>query len=346
MANSRKRPRGALAAALAAVALVALMLATGASARVDRGQETINWTFMSIVPPVTKGSSVGNFHKAFAAEVAAKTNGALVITVKSPGELPYSPAATLSTVGANRVQIGDGAAFISGESKAAALTMMPFLISTQKEFIASLKVLRPSLTADFNRFGVTSLYTYMWPLQVVWGNGGEPKSLADLAGMKIRSSSAEQAYFFDKIGANPVTLTTAEVAPSLQRGVVTGVATAGYNAFPLGWGQLVKWAYLQPINIVPGFVVINKEALAGLPANLRTTLLQVAAKWQAKLRAQIPRAEGKYRAGMVGQGVKLIPAKAGDQKRGVSIMAPYWTTWASDNNLTPQLAAVRRVLGR
>jgi TRAP-type transport system periplasmic protein len=346
MTLRRTRSRGAAILVLAAFALVALTLTAGASARVDVKRDTFNWTFMSIVPPVTKGSSVGNFHKAFAAEVAAKTGGRLVITVKSPGELPYSPAATLATVGADRVQIGDGAAFIAGESKTAALTMLPFLITTEKQFTSSLKILRPSLTADFDKFGVQSLYTYMWPLQVVWGKGTAPKSLSGFAGMKIRSSTAEQAYFFEKLGADPVTLTTAEVAPSLQRGVVTGVATAGYNAFPLGWGQLVNWAYLQPINIVPGFVVINKSALAGLPADIRTTLLQVAAKWQAKLLAQIPRAEGKYRQGMAGQGVKLIPSTPADQKKGVAIMKPYWRKWAADNNLTTQLAAVLRLLGR
>jgi TRAP-type C4-dicarboxylate transport system substrate-binding protein len=338
------RVRGLLA--LAITAAVALVAVGGASARPDRGKATYNWTFMSIVPPVTTGSTVGNFHKAFAAEVEKKTNGQLVITVKSPGELPYSPTATLATVGANRVQIGDGAAFISGESKAAALTMLPFLISNVKQFTTSLKVLRPSLTSDFNRYGVQSLYTYMWPLQVGWGTGTPPQSLADFKGMKIRSSTAEQAYFFQQLGASPVTIATAEVAPSIQRGVVTGVATAAYNALPLGWGQLFKWGYLQPINIVPGFVVINKEALAELPAGIRSTLLSVAAKWQKKLLSQIPTAEARYRTGMKGQGVTLIqPAKA-DQKRGASIMKPYWVKWAKDANLSTQLKAVRKVVGR
>jgi TRAP-type C4-dicarboxylate transport system substrate-binding protein len=346
MTHLHRRRRSALLLALAVVSLASLATAGGAAARVDATKATYNWTYMSIVPPVAKGSTVGNFHKLFAAEVAKATNGELVITVKSPGELPYSPAQTLSTVGANRVQIGDGAAFVAGESKAAALTMMPFLISTQKQFSASMKILRPSLQADFARYGTELLYHYMWPLQVVWGKGTAPKSLADFKGLKVRTSSAEQAYLFQKLGANPVTLTTAEVAPSLQRGVVNGVATAAYNALPLGWGQLVDWGYLQPINIVPGFVVVNKEALAQLPQNIRTILRQIAAKWQSKLLTQIPRAEGRYREGMAGQGVKLINSTAADQRRGVGIMKPYWTTWAKDNNLTTQLSAVRRLLGR
>jgi hypothetical protein len=49
---------------------------------------------------------------------------------------------------------------------------------------------------------------------------------------------------------------------------------------------------------------------------------------------------------MAGQGVHLIAPKASDQKRGIEIMKPYWDKWAADNNLTTQLAAVRRLLGR
>jgi TRAP-type C4-dicarboxylate transport system substrate-binding protein len=326
--------------------VAALAMAGGAGARTDLRTDTINWTFMSIVPPVAKGSSVGNFHQSFAREVEQRTQGQLKITVKTPGELPYAPAQTLANVGANRIQIGDGAAFVSGESKAVALTMMPFLISKQKQFVSAVKLIRPTLTADFARFGVESLYTYMWPLQVVWGKGSPPASLKDFKGMKIRTSTAEQAYLFSQLGASPVTLPTPEVAPSLQRGVVTGVTTAAYNALPSGWGQLLDWAYLQPINITPGFVVVNKDALAGLPQNLRTILRQVAAKWQTKMQTQIPRAEERYREAISKLGVRLIQPKPADQKLGVGMMRPYWTKWAQDNNLSPQLSAIRKLLGR
>lgn len=331
---------------LTAAALVALASAGATNARSDVRQETFNWTFMSVVPPITRGSSVGNFHQAFAREVEQRTHGQLKITIKTPGELPYAPAQTLATVGANRIQIGDGAAFISGESKAAALTMLPFLITKQKQFVAAVKLLRPTLTRDFDRYRVESLYTYMWPLQVVWGKGSAPSSLADFRGMKIRTSTAEQAYLFAQLGATPVTLPTAEVAPSLQRSVVTAVTTAAYNALPSGWGQLLDWAYLQPINITPGFVVVNKQALAQLPASVRTTLRQVAAKWQARMQTQIPRAEARYRQAISELGVRLIQPQAADQRRGVSMMRPYWTKWGRDNGLAPQLSAIRRLLGR
>lgn len=332
--------------AVAALMITALATAGGAGARSDVRKDTINWTFMSIVPPVAKGSSVGNFHQAFAREVEQRTQGQLKITIKTPGELPYAPAQTLANVGANRIQIGDGAAFVSGESKAVALTMMPFLITKQKQFVAAIKLLRPTLTQDFNRFGVESLYTYMWPLQIVWGKGDPPSSLRDLKGMKIRTSTAEQAYLFAQLGASPVTLPTPEVAPSLQRGVVNGVTTAAYNALPSGWGQLLDWAYLQPINITPGFVVVNKQALASLAPNLRTILRQVAAKWQAKMQTQIPRAEDRYREAISKLGVRMIQPNPADQRQGVGMMRPYWSKWAQDNNLTEQLSAIRRLLGR
>ncbi len=338
------------AISLVAIVVASLGISAAATAHSDAQASksaTYEWDFMTVVPPFAKGSSVGNFLQAFAKDVEKQTNGQIKITLRPPGELPYAPAETLATVGSGRVQLGDGAAFIAGEAKSAGILQMPFLIQTPQDLKKAMVVLKPWLNKDFKKFGVTMLFYYTWPLQTTWGRGDAVASLADFKGKKLRASSSQQAYLLQKLGADPVTLTTPEVAPALQRGVVDGVTTAAYNAHPLGWGSFIKWGYLTPINDVPGMIVINTREWNKLPAPLRATVRRVAAKWQKNMLVKIPKAERLFQQALARDNdVQLIQGSKTDLAKGISIMRPYWTSWAKDNDLTPAMKAVRKAVGR
>jgi TRAP-type C4-dicarboxylate transport system substrate-binding protein len=333
-------------------ALALAVLTTGAAGAMPghsaRPVATINWDFMTIQPATTKGkTSMGNFQQAFADDVFKKTGGALKITLRPPGELPYTLNQTVTTVGRNLVQMGDAGVFSAGEAKVIGIFGLPFLISTPKQFVTAVKILRPTLDQQLGQFGAQLLFYYTWPTQTAWGTGSPPVSLADFKGRKIRASSPEQAEFLKNLGAEPVTLTTPDVAPSLQRGLVDGVVTSGFTALGNGWGPLIKWGYTTPLGYVPGLIVVNKAQLDGLSPALRTTLMKVAAVWQAKMLAQIPRAETVYRKALVSQyGVKLVTGKKSDLKTGTAIMTPIWGSWAAQNGLDQQVAALRKAIGK
>jgi TRAP-type C4-dicarboxylate transport system substrate-binding protein len=337
---------------VAGVLAVVLVAASAASATPDRGAgrtASVEWSFMTIQPATTKGhTSMGNFEQAFADEVFKKTNGALKITLRPPGELPYALNQTVTSVGQNLVQMGDAGVFSAGEAKVIGVFGLPFLISTPKQFVSAVKVLRSTLNQQLAQFGAQLLFYYTWPTQTVWGTGTPPKSLADLSGRKIRASSPEQADFLKDIGASPVTLTTPDVAPSLQRGLVDGVVTSGFTALGTGWGPLLKWGYMTPLGYVPGLIIVNKSQISSLPASVRSTLMKVAAKWQSKMLVQIPKAETIYRKALASQyGVKLVTGNTtADTKAGVKLMKPIWGSWASQNGLATQVKQLRKVLGK
>jgi TRAP-type C4-dicarboxylate transport system substrate-binding protein len=300
---------------------------------------------MIAVPPAAGNTpSVGGYEKQFADAVTAETKGRLRITVYPPGQLPYKLQDTLTAVGNNSVQIGDGAAFIASSSNVDALLQMPFLITSATQFQAVLPKVTPDLKADFAKFGDTLLYSYTWPEQTFWGTGSPIASFKDLAGRKVRGSTPQQNYLLDKLGATSVGLTTPEVAPALERGTVSVVTTAAFNLLGSGWQSLIKWGYMSPVNMTPGFIVVNTQALQALPADLRATLLKVAGQYQDIMLKSIPQAEKDFRQRATSEySVKLVPASAGDSALGLSIMKPYITSWAHDHNVDGVLAKVQLV---
>lgn len=306
---------------------------------------TIKWDMIVPVPPSQTGFSVTNFVEDFAREVKERTNGQLQITVRPPGELPYTADQTLATVGGGKVEMGDTAAFIAAESKVGALPQLPYLVQSPEEFYRILPDLQTALQPDLDRFGAALLASYSYPVQTLWGRGDAPSSLRDLSGKDVRASSPEQAYLLRRLGANPVSLVSADVATSVQRGVVDAITTSGFNAFGAGWSFL-QWGYLSPVNDVPGFWVVNRKALDGLPEDVRSTLQDVAQEYQDKMESAIPDLESRGLDGLKSQGTKLVDGNDGDIALGTSIMSPYWDTWASDNNLTDLMDKVKQSLGR
>jgi TRAP-type transport system periplasmic protein len=331
-----------------ASSLVFGVLAAGAAHQAGGAarDSTVQWTFMTVAPPASpKGGSLGNYLQAFSNDVYKQTNGQLKITVDSPGVLPYANAETLQIVGQGLVQMGDGGAFIAGESTVAGLPQLPFLVRTVPDFRKIVPALLPYLKKDFATFGSQLLFYYSWPAQVLWGQGEPVTSLSGFSGKKIRVSSAMQSDLVTALHGTPVTLGPTDVTPSLQRGVIDGLMTAGLNAYPAGWGSFLKWGYLLPANIVPSFIVVNNKALASLPPAVRATLRRVATTWQKKMLASVPHEETLYDNALAKDfGLKLTRPSAADVAGAVKMEKPYWANWAASHGLTKLLKSVEKTL--
>jgi TRAP-type C4-dicarboxylate transport system substrate-binding protein len=333
-------------ALLALLILIAAVAAGAAQANQARARETINWDFLVPTAVNPRAASMANFEQAFANSVFKKTNGQLKITLRSPGELPFSLTQTMQAVSNNQVQIGDGSAFLAGDNKMTYMALLPGLINTQKQFFVVSKLLNQELNKELAQFNVTRLFTYMWPAQILWGTGTPPKSIADMKGKKVRTNGDQQAYLFQKLGATPVSLTSPEVPPALQRRVVDAATTAAFNAWPGGWANLITWGYLQPVNITPSYIIVNQKSLNSLPKNIRTILLSEAALWEKKMQVQIPKVEALYRKALERSGVTLVAANPNDNKIIRNIMRPYWQEWANKNGMADAMKTAKRALGK
>ncbi len=326
------------------VILSTVALVAGGGAPAADAQTPIKWDFMSVVGlthPVTQ------MEQQFAEAVKQKTGGRLQLPMRPPRELPYKSTETLRTVGGNNVQIGDPSAFIAGESKAGSLPMLPFLITSTDDLVKAMPALRPYLDKDFERYGVRLLWYYNWPIQTSWGRGAPIKSFADFRGRKVRASSPEQAYLMKQLGAEPVSLTAAEIPEAMNRGLVDVVATAGFNAYGAKWGEFLQWGYLQGLNAVPAFVVVNAKAMDSLPADVKAAVEAAARDIQARMLKEIEALENSNQQKLNKEfKVQLMPGSPADAQKGLEIIRPYWSTWGKDNNLQQAVDAVRKAVGR
>ena len=326
---------------VAIAALLALLLAGPAEAR-TRWDYSV---FVGITHPI------GQYAQAFADEVKKCTNGELEIVVRPAGELPYRATEMARVVGDGSFQLGDAyQGFIAGDVKIGAVSGLPYLVRTASEFEKVMPVLTPYVERELERFGATILHWYTWPPQNVWGRGAPIRSVADFKGRRIRGTSPEQTEMLRRMGASPVTFTTAELPAAAHRGVMDGWLTAGFNVLGAKWYEFTQWAYAPDIHIGgPSYILVNRKALAALPANLRETLQAVAREHQARMLQEIPAREAADRKTLETEHKITIhrPSEA-DVAEALRIMEPYWESWAKERGTeaVEALGKIRRLLDR
>lgn len=156
--------------------------------------------------------------------------------------------------------------------------------------IASLKkavtAFRPYLEKVLReRHNVELLAIYTYPAQVVFCQ--KPLSaLSDLAGRRIRVSSATQSDFVSALGATPVLSGMAQLMPNLASGNIECAITGSMSGNTLGLHEVTSHIHSLPITWGLALFGANQGAWSALPADLRTLLIHEmpkleAAIWQA-----------------------------------------------------------------
>jgi TRAP-type C4-dicarboxylate transport system substrate-binding protein len=332
-----------VSAALLAVLVLAAAVAPGAAQ-----PKPMTWDF---VLNVGLTHPVAVMEKEFVDDVKKRTSGQLDVVLRPPGELPYKLPEYLRVVGKGNVQMGDVyMGFLAGDTKIGVLTGLPFLVGTAEELKKVMVVLEPLIREDYDRFGADILTWFTWPEQNFFGRGKPITTLDDFKGRKIRTTSPEQSELVKRLGGVPVSIPAPEVPSAAQRGVMEGVITAGFNLLGSKWYDFTEWAYLPNIHIGgPAYILVNKQALASLPAEHRKALQEAAAALQAKMLREIPaREQSDLKTLERDHKVKLIAAKPEDVARARKLMEGYWDEWAKQGGpkTVEALAQVRKALGR
>ncbi|MBI2015502.1 MAG: TRAP transporter substrate-binding protein DctP [Candidatus Rokubacteria bacterium] len=294
---------------------------------------------------------VGGVEKEFVEDIRKRTNGALAVTLRPPGELPYKLPEYLRAVGQGHSQMGDVyMGFLAGDSRIAVLTGLPFLVANADELRKAMAVLEPLIREDFARFGTDVLTWYTWPEQNFFGRGKPITTVDEFKGRKIRTTSPEQSELVKRLGGVPISMPAPEVPSAAQRGVMEGVITAGFNLYFSKWYEFTEWAYLPDIHIGgPAYILVNKGALASLSPEARRGLQEAAQAFQARMLKEIPaREQSDLKTLETRHGIKLIRANPVDVEKMRKLMAPYWDEWAKQGGpkLVEALARVRKAVGR
>ncbi len=139
---------------------------------------------------------------------------------------------------------------------------------------------RPRLeTLLRERHGAELLASYIYPAQVTFCTrplGG----LGDLAGRRIRVSSASQADWVSALGATPVQTAFAEIVPGMRAGNIDCAITGTMSGNTIGLHEVTSHLFTLPVSWGLAAFVANSAAWRALDAST-----------QRLLRAELPRLE-------------------------------------------------------
>lgn len=184
---------------------------------------------------------------------------------------------------------------------------------------------RPTLEKTLReRYGVELLAVYVYPAQVVFCKRTATQ-LSDLAGRRIRVSSASQADFVSAIHATPVLTEFAELMSNMKSDNTECAITGAMSGNTLGLHKITSALYNMPVSWGLAAFVANKDSWKALPPDLKTLLATELPKLEAAVWAESERetsngvacntgAEACAR-GTRGAMVEVRPTPADDRRR-------------------------------
>jgi len=271
----------------------------------------------------------------FAEDVGAATGGRLQITVFGAGELPYKAPDVLRAVATNQVQMGDMAVgFASGDVPELNVLSLPFLCTSFDGFSKAIADVGPVVGKVISdRFKVDVAMNWTMPAQNFWFNRPISKS-SEISGLKIRTWNPEQVTMVQLLGGSPVSISSAEVIPALERKVIDGAITSALSANDWRAYEIIDTGFMANFAMGHQVTLINEAELARLPEDLRAVLLQKVAEWEPKYVEMAARGDDEARGNLTANGVTLVDPTAEDYAHVREVMLPMWNEWAGKHGET------------
>lgn len=313
------------------IACVLLFCAAAANA-----QEPVKWRYYSVIPASHDfGKRVVESLKA----IEEKTQGQLSIRFVFYGETPYKSTDALSVLKRNQVEMTEWLpSYSAGTYPLLAAPELPFLLPRISDPAAAQAGIdrawaAPAMKAELDRVvaenGGQMLGHYYYEPMNFWFT--KPvRNVADFAGKRVRVFSPELGELIEALKASPVSLGNPEVYSALQRnsldGVITGVGNLGGGG---QWKEVLRSGYIANPMFVSTSLLVNKEALAKLPPNLRDVLLAEMAKLTEGQRAYMPESDRTKKAELRAMaGFTLTDASQEDYATMRKLTADnVWSAW-------------------
>ena len=243
----------------------------------------IVWTFAS-----SSGAAANiwqfNPYPRFQKLVEKATGGRLIIDTKV-NLFPFS--GTMMGVIKGGADIGfQRLPIVSGTFPLWGFASLPFFFDTVYEYEAALN--DPEMIKIMDR---TYAKVGMVKLFEAASNGSTAffgqKSIAtaeDFKGLKVRTSGLLPTFTMKQLGANPLTMSAAEIAEALKRGTVDVISTSPSYGMGTGMVDISKEiSYWPTWSSYGGAVVVNMKSWKALPPDLQKILKEVGRKMQAEI---------------------------------------------------------------
>lgn len=212
----------------------------------------------------------------FAEAITRATDGAVRIVAHPSATLGIKGPDSLRAARDGIVPLIDMAGFQqTGQEPMLGLEALPFLVRTQDELRLLHRDLRPVIEDTFARNGLTLLYAVPWPPQNLYTRR-RIDSLADMAGLTVRTLDANTTELAQRLGMTPRQLPSPDVVPALASGALDAVMTSTTTGAAQGYWEFLDYIHRTNHGWITNYMVIKTAILDRLPAGDRQAVLDAA----------------------------------------------------------------------
>ena len=263
--------------------LSALALALGLGTLPAAAQERFEWTMVS---PLTPAISYVPLYQEMLDAIAERSEGRLTINLLTYGQHPFEGGELISAVRDGIVEMGNATdAYVSAEAPAIGFMALPFLFDNLDHAKDVYEALREPHFGRIlgERYNSDLVLGFLISGAAI--HADVPLDTLDaLNGRSIRVFGRESGRMIELLGGTPVTVSFGELYTALQRGTINGALTGMLGAQAARIYEVVNNNTWWNWSFALEFVMVNRDALAALPEDLRQIVREEAAA--ASLRVQ------------------------------------------------------------
>lgn len=224
--------------------------------------QTLPRTQLKVVGGLSNLSAYNDYEKPFWTKVVPTlSNGQVTAEIKGFNEMGLKGPELLRLMSQGVVEFGTATlSYFSSDNPINEAVDLAGLAPDAKTARAVVDAFAPVYAKHYGPgTGIKILGMSPYPAQVLFCNA-EIKSLADVKGKKVRTSSRTQAEFIEALGGSGVTLAFGEVVPAMQNKVIDCAITGSLSGYSAKWYEVATHLYALPINWNSQIHGVNQKA--------------------------------------------------------------------------------------
>jgi TRAP-type transport system periplasmic protein len=180
--------------------------------------------------------------------IPQRSNGRVEIRVSTWSEMNLTGNEIIRLTRQGQVEIGGAPlTYVAGDVPLLDAADLAGLNPTLEQTRKVMEALTPIANKELERFGVRIIGSFPFPAQVFYCRA-PVRDLADLKGRKVRTFGTSLNDLVTALGAQPVSITFAEVYTSLERGVADCGITGTGSGNAAKWYEVTTHMYTLPVG--------------------------------------------------------------------------------------------------
>ncbi len=169
---------------------------------------------------------------------------------------------------------------------------------------------------------------------LTWGDTGtvhlffnkEIKTFADMKGVRMFAWAGDPSASksLELAGFQPVVISSTDILPSMQTGMIQAFATSPIMGFTARWYESAKVMVNASWGHLPGATIVKKDVWEKIPAELRPQLMATARDIGKQVNAEVLRMQGDAIEQMKKGGIKVVELSAADKALWAQTAEKMW----------------------